>query len=62
MGHDTTDIAMDVVSLRVDLTTEDVLEDNDELAKVLVDLIENNALELAVQNRVWVRRWEILGS
>ncbi|ONK79800.1 uncharacterized protein A4U43_C01F10200 [Asparagus officinalis] len=51
LGHDNTDIAMDVVSLLVDLTDEDVLEDNDEPAKVLVDaLVENNALELLVQN------------
>lgn len=51
LGHDNTDIAMDVVSLIVDLTDEDVLEDNDEPAKVLVDaLVENNALELLVQN------------
>lgn len=51
LGHDNTDIAMDVVSLLVDLTDEDVLEDNDEPARVLVDaLVENNALELLVQN------------
>ncbi|CAN1160777.1 Beta-catenin-like protein 1 [Linum perenne] len=34
-----------------DLTDEDVLEDNDEPARVLVDaLVENNVLELLVQN------------
>ncbi|XP_026408021.1 beta-catenin-like protein 1 [Papaver somniferum] len=51
LGHDNTDIAIDVVGLLQDLTDEDVLEDNDEPAKILVDsLIENNALELLVQN------------
>lgn len=51
LNHDNTDIAIDVVGLLQDLTDEDVLEDNDEPAQVLVDaLIENNALELLVQN------------
>ncbi|PKA48457.1 hypothetical protein AXF42_Ash019913 [Apostasia shenzhenica] len=51
LGHDNIDIAIDVVGLLVDLTDEDVLEDNDEPARVLVDaLVENNALELLVQN------------
>ncbi|XP_077247009.1 ARM repeat superfamily protein [Tasmannia lanceolata] len=51
LSHDNTDIAIDVVSLLQDLTDEDVLEDNDEPAKILVEtLIENNALELLVQN------------
>nr|GMC94785.1 beta-catenin-like protein 1 [Ipomoea batatas] len=51
LNHDNTDIAIDVVALLQDLTDEDVLEDNDEPAQVLVDaLIENNALELLVQN------------
>ncbi|CAK9169814.1 unnamed protein product [Ilex paraguariensis] len=49
--HENTDIAIDVVTLLQDLTDEDVLEDNDEPAQVLVDaLIENNVLELLVQN------------
>ncbi|KAK6927797.1 Beta-catenin-like protein 1, N-terminal [Dillenia turbinata] len=51
LAHDNTDIAIDVVSLLQDLTDEDVLEDNDEPARILVDaLIENNALESLVQN------------
>ncbi|KAF7831176.1 beta-catenin-like protein 1 [Senna tora] len=51
LNHDNTDIAIDVVQLLQDLTDEDVLEDNDEPAKVLVDtLVENSALELLVQN------------
>ncbi|KAH0462106.1 hypothetical protein IEQ34_009681 [Dendrobium chrysotoxum] len=51
LGHDNIDIAIDVVGLLMDLTDEDVLEDNDEPARILVDaLIENNALELLVQN------------
>ncbi|XP_043696130.1 beta-catenin-like protein 1 [Telopea speciosissima] len=51
LSHDNTDIAIDVVGLLQDLTDEDVLEDNDEPARTLVDsLIENNALELLVQN------------
>lgn len=51
LNHDNTDIALDVVGLIQDLTDEDVLEDNDENAQVLVDcLIENNVLELLVQN------------
>lgn len=51
LSHDNTDIAIDVVHLLQDLTDEDVLEDNDEPARVLVDaLIENNVLELLVQN------------
>nr|DAD32587.1 TPA_asm: hypothetical protein HUJ06_011438 [Nelumbo nucifera] len=51
LSHDNTDIAIDVVGLLQDLTDEDVLEDNDEPARILVDsLIENNALELLVQN------------
>lgn len=50
LNHENTDIAVDVVGLLQDLTDEDVLEDNDEPAQVLVDaLIENNALELLVQ-------------
>ncbi|KAG5541872.1 hypothetical protein RHGRI_021645 [Rhododendron griersonianum] len=51
LTHDNTDISNDVVSLIQDLTDEDVLEDNDEPALVLVDaLVENNVLELLVQN------------
>ncbi|KAF5960732.1 hypothetical protein HYC85_001941 [Camellia sinensis] len=51
LTHDNTDIAVDVVGLLQDLTDEDVLEDNDEPAQVLVDaLVENNVLELLVQN------------
>lgn len=51
LSHDNTDIAIDVVGLLQDLTDEDILEDNDEPAQVLVDaLIENNVLELLVQN------------
>ncbi|KAM7519894.1 hypothetical protein LguiB_018856 [Lonicera macranthoides] len=51
LNHDNTDIAIDVVGLIQDLTDEDVLDDNDEPAKILVDsLIENNVLELLVQN------------
>ncbi|XP_057971288.1 uncharacterized protein LOC131160021 isoform X2 [Malania oleifera] len=48
--HDNTDIAIDVIGLLQDLTDEDVLEDNDEPARVLVDaLLENNVLESLVQ-------------
>ena len=51
LSHDNTDIAIDAVSLLHDLTEEDILEDNDEPAKVLVDsLIENSGLELLVTN------------
>ncbi|KAL5983171.1 hypothetical protein ACLOJK_017254 [Asimina triloba] len=51
LSHDNADVANDVVALLQDLTDEDVLDDNDEPARVLVDaLIENNALELLVQN------------
>ncbi|KAJ4844699.1 hypothetical protein Tsubulata_020675 [Turnera subulata] len=51
LTHENTDIAMDVVQLLQDLTDEDVLDDNDEPARVLVDaLVENSALELLVQN------------
>lgn len=51
LNHDNTDIAIDVVQLLQDLTDEDVLDDNDEPARVLVDaLIENSSLELLVQN------------
>ncbi|KAK9266441.1 hypothetical protein L1049_007438 [Liquidambar formosana] len=51
LSHDNTDIAVDVVVLLQDLTDEDVLEDNDEPARILVDaLIKNNVLELLVQN------------
>ncbi|EXC06273.1 hypothetical protein L484_001165 [Morus notabilis] len=51
LSHDNTDIAIAVVQLLQDLTDEDVLEDNDEPARVLVEaLIENNVLELLVQN------------
>ncbi|OMP07911.1 Armadillo-like helical [Corchorus olitorius] len=51
LSHENVDIAVDVVHLLEDLTDEDVLEDNDEPARVLVDsLIENNVLELLVQN------------
>ncbi|KAK1296704.1 hypothetical protein QJS10_CPB15g00117 [Acorus calamus] len=50
LNHDNIDIAIDAVNLLQDLTDEDVLEDNDEPAKVLVDaLVENNVLELLVQ-------------
>ncbi|KAK9733001.1 hypothetical protein RND81_04G037400 [Saponaria officinalis] len=51
LNHDNIDIAIDVVNLLQDLTDEDVLDDNDEAARVLVDcLVENNCLELLVQN------------
>ncbi|XP_071692993.1 uncharacterized protein [Rutidosis leptorrhynchoides] len=51
LTHDNTDIAIDVVSLLQDLTDEDVLDENDEPASILVDcLIENNVLESLVQN------------
>eukprot|EP00252_Welwitschia_mirabilis_P027143 TRINITY_DN9214_c0_g1_i4.p1 TRINITY_DN9214_c0_g1~~TRINITY_DN9214_c0_g1_i4.p1 ORF type:complete len:378 (-),score=44.46 TRINITY_DN9214_c0_g1_i4:833-1966(-) len=51
LSHENKDIAVDVVVLLQEMTDEDVLEDSDEAAKVLVDaLIENNALELLVQN------------
>ncbi|AES70856.1 hypothetical protein MtrunA17_Chr3g0109531 [Medicago truncatula] len=51
LNHDNTDIAIDVVTLIQDLTDEDVLDENDEPAKVLVDaLVDNSALELLVQN------------
>lgn len=51
LSHDNTDIAIDVVQLLQDLTDEDVLDENDEPARVLVDaLVENNVLELLVQN------------
>lgn len=51
LAHDNSDIAVDAVNLLQDLTDEDILEDNDETALVLVDaLVENNVLELLVQN------------
>ncbi|RWW16633.1 hypothetical protein GW17_00019470 [Ensete ventricosum] len=54
LGHDNADIAVDVVSLLMDLTDEDVVgddDDNEEAVRSLVDtLLENNALELLVQN------------
>ncbi|KAH9625791.1 hypothetical protein KSS87_006035 [Heliosperma pusillum] len=51
LNHDNVDIAIDVVNLLQDLTDEDVLDDNEDSARVLVDsLIENNCLELLVQN------------
>lgn len=51
LSHENTDIAIDVVQLLQDLTDEDVLDDNDEPAKVLVEsLVENSVLELLVQN------------
>lgn len=51
LGHDNSDIAIDVVQLLQDLTDEDVLDENDEPAAVLVEaLVENNVLELLVQN------------
>lgn len=51
LNHDNTDIAIDVVQLLQDLTDEDVLDDNDEPAKVLVEaLVDNSVLELLVQN------------
>lgn len=51
LNHDNTDIAVDVVQLLQDLTDEDVLDDNDEPARVLVDaLVDNSVLELLVQN------------
>ncbi|KAK2979220.1 hypothetical protein RJ640_009618 [Escallonia rubra] len=50
LSHDNIDIAIDVVHLLQELTGEDVLEDNDEPARTLVDsLVENNVLELLVQ-------------
>ncbi|KAF9624086.1 hypothetical protein IFM89_007784 [Coptis chinensis] len=49
LNHKNTDIGIDVVALLQDLTDEDVLEDNDEPARILVEsLIENNVLELLV--------------
>ncbi|RDX70409.1 Beta-catenin-like protein 1, partial [Mucuna pruriens] len=51
LNHDNTDIAIDVVQLLQDLTDEDVLDDNDDSARVLVDaLVDSSALELLVQN------------
>ncbi|KAK2386455.1 beta-catenin protein [Trifolium repens] len=51
LNHDNTDIAIDVVQLIQDLTDEDVLDENDEPARVLVDaLVDNSVLELLVQN------------
>ncbi|TKY47335.1 Beta-catenin protein 1 [Spatholobus suberectus] len=51
LNHDNTDIAIDVVQLLLDLTDEDVLDDNDDSARVLVDaLVDSSALELLVQN------------
>ncbi|GLT57698.1 hypothetical protein SLA2020_306520 [Shorea laevis] len=51
LSHENTDIAIDVVQLLQDLTDEDVLDDNDEPASILVEsLIENNVLELLVQS------------
>jgi beta-catenin-like protein 1 len=51
LNHDNTDIAIDVVTLIQDLTGEDVLEENDEPTKVLVDaLVDCSVLELLVQN------------
>ncbi|KAF1891113.1 hypothetical protein Lal_00001252 [Lupinus albus] len=51
LSHDNTDIAIDVVQLLQDLTDEDVLDENDEPARVLVEaLVENSVLELLVQN------------
>lgn len=51
LSHDNSDIAIDVVQLLQDLTDEDVLDENDDAARILVDaLVENNVLELLVQN------------
>ena len=51
LTHDNTDIASDVVALIQDLTDEDVFDDAQDPATVLVQaLLENNALELLVQN------------
>ncbi|KAL6555857.1 hypothetical protein OROHE_007131 [Orobanche hederae] len=51
LNHDNIDISIDAVTLLQDLTDADVIEDNEESAQVLVDvLIENNAVELLVQN------------
>ncbi|XP_074310701.1 uncharacterized protein LOC141646694 [Silene latifolia] len=51
LNHDNVDIAVDVVNLLQDLTDEDVLDDNEDSARVLVDcLVENNCLELLIQN------------
>lgn len=51
LNHDNTDIAIDVVTLIQDLTDENVLDENDEPAKVLVDaLVDSSALEPLVQN------------
>uniref|UniRef100_A0A2P2K8M8 Uncharacterized protein MANES_02G082200 n=1 Tax=Rhizophora mucronata TaxID=61149 RepID=A0A2P2K8M8_RHIMU len=51
LSHENTDIAVDVVQLLQDLTDEDVLDENDEPARVLVDaLVDNNVLELLIQN------------
>lgn len=51
LTHDNTDIAIDVVNLLQDLTDEDVLDENNQSVKILVDcLVENNVLESLVQN------------
>ncbi|KAK7290290.1 hypothetical protein RIF29_04601 [Crotalaria pallida] len=51
LNHDNSDIAIDVVQLLQDLTDEDVLDENDEPARALVEaLVENSVLELLVQN------------
>ncbi|KAG5129108.1 hypothetical protein JHK84_035505 [Glycine max] len=46
LNHDNTDITIDI-----DLTNEDFLNDNDDSTRVLVDtLVDNNVLELLLQN------------
>lgn len=51
LGHDNTDIAIDVVQLLEELTDDEVFDENDEAVGVLVDaLVDNNVLELLVQN------------
>ncbi|BBG98600.1 ARM repeat superfamily protein [Prunus dulcis] len=51
LGHDNTDIAIDVVQLLQELTDDEVFDENDEAVGVLVDaLVDNNVLELLVQN------------
>lgn len=51
LGHDNTDIAIDVVQLLQELTDDEVFDENDAAVGVLVDaLVDNNVLELLVQN------------
>ncbi|RDY02671.1 Beta-catenin-like protein 1, partial [Mucuna pruriens] len=47
LNHDTIDIAINIMQLLLDLIDEDVLDDNDDSAKILVD---SSVLELLIQN------------